>query len=942
MPQYDGSIRINTQIEVKNAEKELKGLEGSISKTADKIASLRQKMDSLKDVQIPTQEYKEVQKQIEVTEKKINDLMARQEKFLATGGKESSTTYKGMQYDLEELQNSLPYLKGELQDLVESGKAFTLGSDTEKYAEMSAQVERLNQQMQSDTERQAELQDTLAEREQHLAEIKASSTVSDQEIINLLERRKELMEEIAELEKAGVDLGYQEYEDKNRELEQINSQIKEYKTNLSQVPKKYEEMQDSAKKAFNAISEGTKTISEGTKKSSGLLSTFSSRLKGLAISLLIFNWISKAFRTMISGMKEGFTNFAGYSDSFANSIQSVKNSLSTLGNQIAAAFAPIVQAVIPWLNSFISVITKAITYLAQFIALLSGKSTFTRAKKIQDSYNKSLGGTAAAAKKAAGALAAFDKLNVLNKNDDNGGGGGAGETDFGDMFEEVPVDSKLQEWLDSIIEKAKELKKIFMKGFWDGLGDWKTRVDSIKKSFQSIKDSLKDIFTDPAVVKAADKWVKSVVYMLGTLVGATASIGLTIATNIVGGIAKYLKKNKDRIKKYLVSMFNIWSEVSLLFADLFKSIAYIFEAFASESGQELTANVIGIFADAFMGITELASKLFRDILDIIVKPFVDNREQLRAALEEFLGILVEVTGTIKQGIDETFFKLNEVYDEHLKPFFDSVAQGLSDLIGDFLEFWNGNVQPMLSQMAADFDELWKIHLQPFINKVIQYGGKIADLLKALWNNILKPLISWIIKNILPVVTSEFMGAWKVVKTAIGGIINIVGDLFTALGGIIDFLTGVFTGDWEKAWNGAVDVFRGIFNTIPTIVETIINSAIDIINKLIGGVNKVSGKVGIPSISEIPHVSIPRLATGAVIRGGNPFMAILGDQPAGQTNIETPLPTMVKAFKQALAESGWNGNGKGATPEVYVYIGNDQLDDYIVRSSRLGALRGGGV
>lgn len=935
MPQYDGSIRVNTQIEVKNAEKELKGLEGSISKTADKIASLRQKMDSLKDVQIPTQEYKEVQKQIEATEKKIDDLMARQEKFLATGGKESSATYKGIQYDLEELQNSLPYLKGELQDIVESGKAFTLGSDTEKYAEMSAQVEQLNQQMQSDMQRQTELQDTLAEREQHLADIKANSTVSDQEIINLLERRKELMEEIAELEKAGAGLGYQEYEDKNRELEQINSQIKEYKANLSQVPKKYEEMQDSAKKAFNAIS-------EGTKKSSGLLSTFSSRLKGLAISLLIFNWISKAFRTMISGMKEGFTNFAGYSDSFANSIQSVKNSLSTLGNQIAAAFAPIVQAVIPWLNSFISVITKAITYLAQFIALLSGKSTFTRAKKIQDSYNKSLGGTAAAAKKAAGALAAFDKLNVLNKNDDNGGGGGAGETDFGDMFEEVPVDSKLQEWLDSIIEKAKELKKIFMKGFWDGLGDWKTRVDSIKKSFQSIKDSLKDIFTDPAVVKAADKWVKSVVYMLGTLVGATASIGLTIATNIVGGIAKYLKKNKDRIKKYLVSMFNIWSEVNLLFADLFKSIAYVFEAFASESGQELTANVIGIFADAFMGITELASKLFRDILDIIVKPFVDNKEQLRAALEDFLGVLTEVAGTIKQGIDETFSKLNEVYDEHLKPFFDSVAQGLSDLIGDFLEFWNGNVQPMLSQMAADFDELWKIHLQPFINKVIQYGGKIADLLKALWNNILKPLISWIIKNILPVVTSEFMGAWKVVKTAIGGIINIVGDLFTALGGIIDFLTGVFTGDWEKAWNGAVDVFKGIFNTIPDIVETIINSAIDIINKLIGGVNKVSGKVGIPSIPDIPHVSIPRLATGAVIRGGNPFMAVLGDQPAGQTNIETPLPTMVKAFKQALAESGWNGNGKGATPEVYVYIGNDQLDDYIVRSSRLGALRGGGV
>lgn len=93
MAQYDGSIRINTNIEVKQAEKELKTLESNISKTANKIASLRSKMDALKDVKIPTQEYTEVQKQIEITEKKINDLLARQEKFLATGGKESSSTY---------------------------------------------------------------------------------------------------------------------------------------------------------------------------------------------------------------------------------------------------------------------------------------------------------------------------------------------------------------------------------------------------------------------------------------------------------------------------------------------------------------------------------------------------------------------------------------------------------------------------------------------------------------------------------------------------------------------------------------------------------------------------------------------------------------------------------------------------------------------------------
>lgn len=95
MAQYDGSIRINTEINAKNAESQLSSLENRMKKTADKIASLRSKMESLKDVKIPTQEYKEVQKQIEATEKKINDLVARQEKFLATGGKNLHPHFRG-------------------------------------------------------------------------------------------------------------------------------------------------------------------------------------------------------------------------------------------------------------------------------------------------------------------------------------------------------------------------------------------------------------------------------------------------------------------------------------------------------------------------------------------------------------------------------------------------------------------------------------------------------------------------------------------------------------------------------------------------------------------------------------------------------------------------------------------------------------------------------
>ena len=87
------------------------------------------------------------------------------------------------------------------------------------------------------------------------------------------------------------------------------------------------------------------------------------------------------------------------------------------------------------------------------------------------------------------------------------------------------------------------------------------------------------------------------------------------------------------------------------------------------------------------------------------------------------------------------------------------------------------------------------------------------------------------------------------------------------------------------------MIKSIINAIIGTVESVANAVVAAVNTMIRAINSinftvpdwipgVAGKSVGFSISEIPKVSIPRLATGAVIRGGNPFMAILGDQPAG--------------------------------------------------------------
>ena len=136
-----------------------------------------------------------------------------------------------------------------------------------------------------------------------------------------------------------------------------------------------------------------------------------------------------------------------------------------------------------------------------------------------------------------------------------------------------------------------------------------------------------------------------------------------------------------------------------------------------------------------------------------------------------------------------------------------------------------------------------------------------------------------------------------------------------LGGIIQFIKGVFTGDWNSAWEGVKKVFKGIWNSIVIIAESAVNAIIKGLNWLISKINTI--KFTVPSwvpgvggksigghLSSLSEVHLPRLATGAVIPPNKEFLAVLGDQKSG-TNIETPLATMVDAFKQAMAESGAN-------------------------------------
>lgn len=479
------------------------------------------------------------------------------------------------------------------------------------------------------------------------------------------------------------------------------------------------------------------------------------------------------------------------------------------------------------------------------------------AEKLADATNDTADATKKATKAAKGYLSPLDEINnySTDKSVDSsskvpgapGATGGLADkmkdavqnVDYGKVAEGETVLDKMSKPLEKIIDRFKQLAKLIAKGFWDGLGDYEPIFEGIKKDLDSIRKSLKDIFTDPEVTKAANNFFDSYAYAIGQVAGSFARIGLTIAQNIIGGIEKFLSQNVQRIKNYLIDMFNIGSEIAQIGGNLAVAFADVFSVFGGETAQQITANLIGIFAEIGMALTETAAKLGRDILNMIAQPFIDNKDILKSAIEGDLGVIETVTSSVLTVIQTLSDATSRLYDEHIKPFFDSIANGLSSIFETLITGYNTYILPVLQGLAEQFKGLLEGPLGDAILKIETFLGKLIDSLKLLWESVLAPLINWIIANLLPVVAKiiDVVGttAMKVIKS----LIKIIGDVADTLSGIIDFLVGVFTGDWKLAWQGIKEIASGVWNLIKDVIsgawsaiKSIIKGALGIIKSVI--------------------------------------------------------------------------------------------------------------
>lgn len=675
------------------------------------------------------------------------------------------------------------------------------------------------------------------------------------------------------------------------------------------------------------------------------------------------------------------------SNQFGDSIQNNMNyqlmqltaTLKNVALNIGQAFMPIVGVVVPILNTMANALEVVTAKLATFMNALFGTNfnagAGANASTSQNFTNMGVEAQKAgeeaekAGKKAQKALMGFDEVNTLNLGKDGGSGSGASGGNTGGLVETItPVENKLETAATTFANRLKaeleRLKALFKEGFEIGIGgDWKERLEELKQSIEEIKGNLKNIFTDSEVVTAFNGFIDQFVLRIGKEVGSLASVGITIGQNLLGGFNKYLEQNQQFIKDRLIGIFNVSGEIADLVGDFSVAFADIFSVFGGETAQQITANLIGIFSNAYLGITELSLRFGADVLSVIVDTINNNSEAIKTAVENTLKPIETYTGTIKDLITNTYMKVFEAYEEYMSPTFENIKSGFDKIAKSLLDAYNTYISPTVDKIVKKWNDFYNSTLQPVINKAIDVLGKLGLSFSELWDNCIAPFVAWLIDFMGPQVSFVFDSISEVFLIVATAITEQVGNLLSAFDGFIDFISGVFSGDWDRAWNGIKSIFKSITDSFESLIKDPINKGlewikttftngwelacnglkntwgkmwdglkdgafkginwiIDKMNKFIDGINRklsftLPDIMGGATIGfDIPN--IPRLARGGIVDGAT----FMGNYIAGEAGKEMIVPLENTSFVDKLASALGNAvlmamqfNSRGSSEQV---------------------------
>lgn len=552
-----------------------------------------------------------------------------------------------------------------------------------------------------------------------------------------------------------------------------------------------------------------------------------------------------------------------------------------------------------------------------------------------DNNTKAINNNAKAKKKAERSLASFDKLNVLTKTNSSTSSGGKISTPTTGGNTSSNKKPKSNNKTTPKFNFSKLYEESGLKNFFDKVQRGIDKVD-----WSAIAENCKNIFKKSIPIAKAylgqvKNVSKSALGAVGSFIGGIVQVSGKQLQTLTGGISKWLTKDQGKIIGFINT---IGTHLSKGFDNLSTFFDGAFDLLG-DSIDRVRPTMETAISDLLSGCTDLAGGIGTIVSDGFeiatgklvewiendsetIGTFFDNVQLQIADVLSFVGTVFSDIGTY----------LSDWWESDGSSVFSNICSMFTNIGTTLMNVYNEWIKPAWDAIVDVFQSAWKSYLKPIFEKIVSFFGKLGDCISAIWNNFLSPIVNYLVKTFGPILTNIFSAVGGVFKTVFSIVGDVVCGILDALGGLLDFITGVFTGDWEKAWNGIKSFFKGIWDAIWGIIKGAINLIIDGINLLWTGiynaisaiVNAIGGVAG--AIGDVfgkdwsfsmPKKAplIPKLAKGGLVKA--PTLAVVGDNPgasSGNPEVVAPLNKL-----KGIMQQGSDSNDTEILSQILLYL-----------------------
>lgn len=869
-PQYD---QANVMAQV---DKIVNDITEKTKKTIESIFS---------DFEIPSAPIDRLNKQLELAEEKMGILQDRHKELEAQLSQTQSDdeaaklteSLNRVENQLLSQQNTIDKTKAKISELENSGvrAAEQAAKEQEKAARQAAAAqEKAANEAAKIQERAAQQAAEAVQKQIEKARQSAVSSYAQTakgfeaaaDSVGLIKQKLELNGKAmqaceAEIKRLKAEFAYCDDSLESEKIEQKLNAAQSKMISLTETDRKLRKelntAGESGKQAGNSIKSGQEQAQKAVKKTQGIFARLSKSIKSAAKSVFLMSGAYAVFR----GIKSAVETATSSNTDFAKSLNEVKANLSV-------AFTPIMNTVMPYLNSLMSGLASVTKAVASFISGLFG-TTYQKSLEATKAVKK----TADEAKKAEDTyLADFDVVRVSPEESQ--------KTD--DSKEESGVDydaldkqgnswaQKLGDNIRKYLVSAFETVQKKASAVFSYLGAWAKK--NFAPSFAGLWDNLKTEGTE--------------------------------LSKILQGMFADISTLGEPLKKYFEGDFTIW--LQMVFSTLGEIAVGLFDTFNKVFSDIWNLAVFPIVSNFLNVGLPLITQFSTQIWNTLGVLFDSIKEIFDTLWTEAVS---PVLGFIAQLWCDVWQSVSDFWNEWGQPIFDGINTAITTTKDIFLNIWETILKPVFDKFMETLDMIWTEHLQPLIAEFLDFVGELVTGATDIYNQFIAPIVNWLVDVLGPIVVKVVNSIQKVVGGVIGNIIDAVKGVITVLKGIIQFITGVFTGNWKKAWKGIKNIFKGIWDTFSSIVKTPINLIIDLINGLTGAVesalNWIIDKINtlsfdvpdwVPGIGgetfgfdfdnvDIPE--IPKLATGGLATA--PTLAMVGDNRNAKADPEVISP-----------------------------------------------------